>query len=35
MADPKRVVVRPFEFAWQAQQSESARALLLVEDKTR
>ena len=32
MADPKRVVVRPFELAWQAQQSEPGRALLLVED---
>jgi predicted GH43/DUF377 family glycosyl hydrolase len=31
-ADPKRVVVRPFELAWQAHQSEPARALLLVED---
>jgi predicted GH43/DUF377 family glycosyl hydrolase len=31
-ADPKRVVVRPFELAWQAQQSEPARALLLVQD---
>jgi predicted GH43/DUF377 family glycosyl hydrolase len=31
-ADPKRVVVRPFELAWQAQRSEPARALLLVQD---
>jgi predicted GH43/DUF377 family glycosyl hydrolase len=31
-ADARRVVVRPFELAWQAHQSEPARALLLVED---
>ena len=31
-ADPKRVVVRPFELAWQADKSEPARALLLVQD---
>ncbi len=31
-ADPKRVVVRPFELAWQAQKSEPARAQLLVQD---
>lgn len=31
-ADPTRVVVRPFELAWQARQSEPARAHKLVDD---
>ncbi len=31
-ADPKRVVVRPFELAWQAQKSEPTRASLLIDD---